>query len=111
MRTRSAATTNTERLGFRSIAEPFLVAEVPAVSASLVVTVLTCGATVVPCIVLAASVVVTVPMVLPAETIALVVVAGSMLGGTVVPGMVVVYVISCPSAVTGIALPLPEAVY
>ncbi len=65
-----------------------------AVSASLVVTVLTCGATVVPGIVLAGSVVVTVPIVLPAETIALVIVAGSILGGTVVPGMVVVYVTS-----------------
>lgn len=81
----------TECFGFKSIAEPCLVAEVPA---SLVVTVLTCGATVVPCIVLAGSVVVTVPMVLPADIIALVVVAGNTLAGTVVPGMVVVYVIS-----------------
>lgn len=48
----------------------------------------------VPGIVLAGSVVVTVPIVLPAETIALVIVAGSILGGTVVPGMVVVYVTS-----------------
>lgn len=39
---------------------------------------------------LTGSVVVTVPIVLPAETTGLVVVAEAILGGTVVPGMVVV---------------------
>lgn len=91
MRPSSAAATHKERHGFNVVAEPCLGA---AVSASLVVTVLTCGATVVPGIVLAGSVVVTVLIVLPAETIALVIVAGSILGGIVVPGMVVVYVTS-----------------
>lgn len=87
MRPRSAARTQTEYLGFIVIAEPFFVAAAPE---SLVVTVVTCGAMVVPGIVLAGSVVVTVPIVLPAEVIGLVVVAGRMLGGTVVPGTVVV---------------------
>ena len=37
--------------------------------------------------------------------------AAIVVGGIVVPGMVVVYVISAPRALAGIALPTPEAVY
>ena len=36
---------------------------------------------------------------------------GNVVGRIVVPGMVVVYVISAPRALAGIALPTPEAVY
>lgn len=104
----AAAQTKRKRWGLRRAEAPFFVADAPA---SLVVTVDVCGASVVPGIVLAASVVVTVPIVLPLATIGLVVVTETMLGGTVVPEIVVVYVISWPSAVAGIALPLPEAVY
>lgn len=73
--------------------------------------VLVCGAIVVPGIVLAGSVVNIELTVLPAETIILVLGTETTLGLTVVPGIVVVYVFSCPSAVTGMALPLPDAVY
>lgn len=74
----------------RDDAAPFFVADAPA---SLVVTVLVCGATVVPGIVLTGSVV-TKLTVLPADTVGIVVTVGRMLGGIVVPGIVVVYVIS-----------------
>ena len=43
-------------------------------------------------------------------TLGIVVVAETILGGIVVPGIVVVHVISSPNAVAEIALPLPDAV-
>ena len=87
--------------GSSRFAAPFAVADAPA---TRVVTVLVRGAIVVPCIVFAASV-------LPSAIVGIAVVTGIMLGGIVVPGIVVVYMIFLPSAVTRIAVPLPEAVY
>lgn len=49
--------------------------------------------------------------VLPLTTLGEIVSAETVDGGIVEPGTVVVYVISCPSAVGAIALPLPAAVY
>lgn len=80
-------------------------------AASLVTTVLTAGDTVVPKTVLTASVVGALrafPLAAPVETV---VAAETVDGGTVVPGMVVVNVTTCPRAVAAMALPLPAAVY
>ena len=87
--------------------ELFLVAE----AATFVVTVDTCGETVVPGTVVTASAVM-VGTVLPPETVTKADVVLEMTEGEmVVPGMVVVYVTYCPSAVAAIALPVPAAVY
>ncbi|KAL2059547.1 hypothetical protein ABVK25_000840 [Lepraria finkii] len=93
--------------GSSRLAAPFAVADAHA---TCVVTVLVRGAIVVPGIVLAASVVTTVTILILA-IVCIAVVSGAMLGGIVVSGTVVVYVISSPSAVTGIALPFLEAAY
>lgn len=49
--------------------------------------------------------------VLPLTTLAATTCAGLVVAGMVVPGMVVVYVVHWPKALTGMALPTPEAVY
>ena len=85
-----------------------LVADGPTI---LVVTVLVIGETVVPGSVDTASVIAKIS-VLPFTTLVAVMGCAEIVdGGIVVPGIVVVYVTSCPSAVAGMALPLPEAVY
>lgn len=69
----------------------------------------TFGAMVVPATVVTGFVVAS-TMVLPLTTLADMVSAETVVGCTVVPGIVVVYVTSPPNALAGIALPTPAAV-
>ena len=86
---KTRALANAEPFGTWMVPELFLVAE----AATLVVTVETCGATVVPGTVVRASAT-TVPTVLPPVVVVAEMVVEMTEGGTVVPGTVVVYVIS-----------------
>ncbi len=78
-----------EQCGIRTGPELFLVAE----AATFVVTVVTLGATVVPGTVVAASAM-TLPTALPPMVVVAEIVVEMTEGGIVVPGIVVVYVIS-----------------
>lgn len=89
MSPRRKTITKAERFGVRTDPELFLVAE----AATLVVTVVTSGATVVPGTVVRASATTVATVLLPVTVKADVVVEMTE-GGMVVPGIVVVYVIS-----------------
>lgn len=105
---RLTKTSESRRLGIQRPAALSSVALGPAI---LVTTVSVTAPTVFPGTVVAA------PLnakttVLPLTTLVAEVASAKIVdGGIVVPDIVVVYVISCPRAVAGIALPLPEAVY
>lgn len=89
MNPRREAIIKAERFGVRMNPELFLVAE----AATLVVTVVTSGATVVPGTVVRASAITVATVLLPVTVKADIVVEMTE-GGIVVPGIVVVYVIS-----------------
>ena len=78
-------------------------------SATCVTMVVVCGGTVVPGIVVAATVDTGFALT-PLGRLCVTVVAAIVLGGFVVPGIVVVYVTSCPSEFDGIAPPTPVPV-
>ena len=78
-------------------------------AATCVTTVVVCGGTVVPGTVVAATVL-TGFAVTPLGKLCVTVIAAIVLGAFVVPGIVVVYVISCPSEFEGMAPPTPVPV-